>query len=127
MLKIDRWYMDDCTVGRASVEGFNFWTLELPDLNNRRNVSCIPEGTYQCFKRNSPKNGNVFELKDVQNRTYIQIHSGNYTSQIEGCILVGDSVKFLNADGIPDITNSKNTLSKLMELLQDEFIVSVGS
>lgn len=119
--------MDDCTVGRASVGDFNFWTLELPDLNNKRNISCIPEGEYQCFMRNSPKNGDVFQLKGVEDRTYIQIHSGNYTSQIEGCILVGDSVKFLNADGIPDITNSKNTLSKLMELLPDEFIVSVGS
>ena len=63
----------------------------------------------------SPKNGHVLELIDVPNRTFIQIHKGNFTYQIEGCILVGDGVKWLNGDSIPDVTNSTKTLEKLLE------------
>ncbi len=125
MIKISRIYQDDCTVGVLTYNGFRCFTLELPDKENQPNVSCIPAGTYQAFKRNSPKNGNVIELKHVLNRTNIQVHSGNYTSQILGCILVGDSLKDINRDGIIDVTNSKVTLGKLLELLPDEVKVRI--
>ena len=116
MIELNRWYQDDCTIGRLKIGDFQCFTLELPWLNNKKNESCIPPGTYEYFSRQSPKNGAVLELRDVENRTYVQIHSGNYTSQILGCILVGDSVRWLNADNIPDVTNSVNTKRKLLSL-----------
>lgn len=123
---INRIYQHDCTVGIMNVGGqFRCMTLELPWKENQSSISCIPAGTYECFKRVSGKNGNVFELKNVVSRSYIQCHSGNYTSQIEGCILVGDSLKDINNDGIIDVTNSKATLNKVLSLLPDMFVLEI--
>lgn len=115
MITLDRFYQPDCTLGRLSIDGFQCFTLELPDLSNQKNISCIPEGEYDYFFRVSSRNGNVLELNNVPDRTYIQIHSGNFTRQVKGCILVGDSVKFIDSDLIPDVSNSRNTLSKLID------------
>lgn len=126
-IEIKRWPEDDCTIGRLSVDNFQCFTLELPDKDNQTNISCIPEGTYNYHARLSNRNGFVLELEDVKDRTFIQIHSGNYTSQIRGCILVGDSIKHLNNDKIPDITNSKKTLKKLLDLVDDKGTVKIWS
>ncbi len=125
-LKIKRWYHDDCTIGRLSYGDFQCFTLELPLLNNEQNISCIyPAGGYVGQKHFSTKNGDVIAINNVMERTGIQIHAGNYTSQIQGCILVGDSVKFLNDDRIPDVTNSKATLKKLLSILPDSFNIEI--
>ncbi|GAL18546.1 hypothetical protein JCM19235_1969 [Vibrio maritimus] len=108
-----------------NIEGFRCFTLELPWRNNQQNISCIPAGTYWAFKRISPSNGAVLQLEGVPNRTFIQIHKGNYTSQIAGCILVGDSLRDINGDGIPDVTNSTSTLHKLLERLPDRFQLEI--
>ena len=107
--------------------GFKCFTLELPWDDNQTDISCIPEGEYSYFIRNSNRNGTVLELRDVPDRTHIQVHSGNYTSQIRGCILVGDGIKYLNNDNIPDITNSKNTLYNLISLAGSEGILRIES
>lgn len=125
MINIKRWYHKDCTLGRLSADSFQCFTLELPWLENQRGVSCIPRGQYKAFKRNSPKNGLVVEFRNVPDRSNIQIHSGNYTRQIEGCILVGSSIAFLDGDSVPDVANSKVTLDKLLALLPDEFEVVI--
>lgn len=125
MITINRWYHKDCTLGRLYLGGFQCFTLELPDLGNAQDISCIPEGTYKAFKRQSQKNGSVIELKSVPNRQFIQIHRGNYTRQIQGCILVGDSIKFLDGDQTPDVTNSGATMDKILSLLPDEFEVKI--
>ena len=114
MIILDRFYQPDCTLGRLKINGFQCFTLELPDLNNEKNISCIPEGEYKYFLRENSKNGTVLELIATGPRTNIQIHAGNFTRQIKGCILVGDSVKFIDSDTIPDVSNSRNTLKKLL-------------
>jgi len=113
-INIKTMHLPDCTVGVLSFCGLRLFTLELPWLDNEKNVSCIPRGIYRAYIRNSPANGYVLELLDVTNRTHIQIHAGNFTHQIKGCILVGDSIKDINKDGVPDVTNSKNSLAKLL-------------
>lgn len=126
MLVIKRAYYPDCTLGRLyGPKGFQCFTLELPNKGNSPNISCIPEGVYRAFKRNSPKNGAVYELRGVNGRTDIQGHAGNYTREIQGCILHGDSIRFLDGDSVPDITNSKATLAKLLALLPEEFEVQI--
>ena len=127
MIKISRWYQEenDCVLGRLKIGDFHCFTLELPNLDNQARISCIPDGDYEYFIRQSPKNGKVLELKGVEGRTNIQIHAGNYTSQILGCILVGDSIRYLNNDSIPDVTNSRNTLVRLIREAGSSGIINI--
>ena len=64
-------------------------TLELPWLGNQHDISCIPYGTYQAKRINSPHFGEVFEICNVPNREHILIHKGNVPSDTKGCILLG--------------------------------------
>lgn len=125
MINIQRFYQHDCTLGRLSLGDFQCFTLELPDLDNQQNISCIPAGTYKAKKYNSPSKGLCLLLEGVPNRTYIEVHSGNFTRQIQGCILVGDSIKFIDNDSIPDVSNSKATLNKLLSLLPNETTITL--
>ncbi len=134
-LKLQRIYRKDCTLGILDLVNefspmlpepeFTCFTLELPDLNNQQNISCIPEGKYNCKLIVSPSLGRCIDVQDVYGRTYIRIHKGNFTSQILGCILVGDSIKDLNGDNIPDVASSKETLNALMSLLPVKFTLEI--
>ncbi len=68
-------------------------------------------------KRVSPsRKKEVIELVGVDGRSYIQIHPGNYTRQIQGCILPGLGLKDIDKDGIFDVTNSTAAFNKIMAL-----------
>lgn|SRR5690606_6715413 len=108
------------TLGILKAGSFKCCTLELPDKNNSPDISCIPAGTYRWVEHMSPNNGKCLLIKDVPGRTHIQIHYGNYTRDIRGCILPGDSIKFLDKDDILDVANSRATLSKLMAAVPSE-------
>lgn len=125
MIYIDTWSRDNATIGFLKYGDFKCCTLELPWKDNNQNVSCIPAGIYDAVKYDSPKHGDVILLLDVHNREMIEVHSGNYTRQILGCILVGDGIKFLDSDDIPDVTNSKNTLGKLLAKLPETFKIHI--
>jgi hypothetical protein len=125
MIELKTWKHEDCTLGRLSCGGVHCFTLELPWLGNQQDISCIPAGWYEYVSYDSPKHGDVLLLLDVKGRSMIEIHAGNYTRQIEGCILVGDSIKYLDADQIPDVTNSKATLSKLLAVAGNSGIIKI--
>ena len=105
---------------------FECHTLEPPDLNNQENISCIPEGEYECTIKKSPKYGNCFHIKNVKDRANILIHHGNYKSNTKGCILVGLNLTDINNDGLVDVTDSKNTRKKL-ESITDNFTLTIRS
>lgn len=69
--------------------------------------------------------GECIEIQNVPMRSNILIHVGNYTSDILGCILVGDSARDINNDGTIDVTNSKATMYKLLALIPDKFLVRI--
>lgn len=95
---------------------FKCKTLELPWLNNKVNVSCIPTGQYVCKWVWSIKyNAYVFKILDVPGRTNILGHIGNFFSDILGCILLGEKHVDINYDGIKDVTNSRVTLKRLYD------------
>lgn len=93
-------------------------TLELGENGNKKNISCIPEGNYEITKRNSSRYGECIQIHGVQGREGILIHAGNYNTETKGCILVGKGFEDLNGDGELDITNSKETLKKLIKAVQ---------
>ena len=126
-LKLKRLHLDDCTIGVMEYGlDLKLFTLELPWKNNKQSVSCIPSGFYQCRKIDSRSLGECIKVENVVGRTNILIHKGNYTFQIQGCILVGDSIKDINGDMVPDVTNSGNSLDKLMKTVQDNFVLEIS-
>lgn len=90
-IMINRTYKQmNSAIGRLSVNGTELcWTLELPWKDNQNNVSCIPVGFYTGTIRTDGTKGWRIELMGVPNRTNVQIHVGNYPSDVQGCILVG--------------------------------------
>ena len=120
-IRIFRSYGEKATLGKGWVELpgsyplFDFVTLELPWKDNTPRISCIPEGEYTWIKHESPKFGLTLWLQGVPNRSEILIHPGNYTSEILGCILPGDSHKDINSDNIPDVTNSRATMAQILD------------
>jgi hypothetical protein len=82
-------------------------TLELPWEQNARRISKIPAGSYRCARVQSPKFGDTFEVTDVEGRSHILFHWGNYVKDTEGCILIGTSWADLDGDGITDLTASR--------------------
>mgnify|MGYP006958833574 FL=1 len=62
-------------------------TIELPWKNNKKRVSCIPEGKYLLRKRYAPKFGWHLEVVGVRNRTFILFHpANNALRELNGCI-----------------------------------------
>lgn len=108
--------------------------MELTWLNNKSQVSCIPEGTYKVVTRTSDKYKRHLHIQDVKDRSYILIHSGNFAgsknpksgkSDILGCILVGRTHNDLNNDGILDITHSISTMKQLMDMIKDDDKITI--
>lgn len=125
-LFLERYQYDDKqTLGKLYLLDYkdniiaDWHSLELPNKNNQRRVSCIPEGVYKARKHNSPKFGKSLWLQDVPNRSEILIHKGNYHSDILGCILIGSDLADINKDGYLDVTNSTNSIKELMSLIED--------
>lgn len=100
-------------------------TCEDPWENNARSVSCIPPGTYQVTKRFSPKYGQHWHVQNVPGRSLILIHNGNFTTDTEGCILVGDGFLRDRDNQIIGVANSKATMKYLRSTLPDAFTLVV--
>lgn len=116
VLEIRRWLgSSGCTLGQMRCGDYRCFTLELPWRENRANISCIPVGAYSARKYRSPRHGNVLLLEDVPDRTWIEIHAGNYTRQVRGCILVGESITHLDDDCVPDVARSRAAMKKLLK------------
>lgn len=79
------------TFGRIMFNGKTWYTVERPWLDNKANISCIPEGTYTAnrYKSPTPGRGIVWQLNRVPNRSFIQIHPGNTQQDVVGCIALG--------------------------------------
>ncbi|WP_185289645.1 DUF5675 family protein [Chryseobacterium lactis] len=103
---------DHCTMGYLIANGKAIcYTLELPWKDNLNTISCIPAGTYKGVLRYDKTDRWRIQLENVPNRTGVQIHIGNYTTQTEGCILVGMDAKVNNCS----VLNSSAAYAKLKE------------
>lgn len=139
-LIINRDYQDAETLGHAMVidddkKVFKFKTIELPlhtpqGQSNVPSTNCIPEGTYRVTRIWSPTKGNCFQIHDVEGRTAILIHKGNYATgkkvDTQGCILVGSKFADINNDGELDVIESTITMDKLLSLMPNEFVLTIG-
>lgn len=98
-------------------------TCEDPWKDNRRNISCVPTGTYTCRRYSSKRFPDVWEVFPVPGRSLILIHNGNTIDHTEGCILVGKAFGMLK--GLPMVTESVPTLDRLRKALPSEFTLRV--
>ena len=91
------------TLGRVYLNGKQeLFSYELPWLNNRNNVSCIPAGQYTCERHISakyPDARRAYRVNDVPGRQGILFHSGNSAKDTDGCILLGTKPGRLDVDG----------------------------
>ena len=114
----------DGTIGTLYVNGVEECVVledvdrRLEDPNNMKidGETCIPRGQYEIiinfsnrFKKEMPLLRNVPQFEGVR------IHSGNYTGDTEGCLLLGSS--YILKDGKPMILNSRATFDKFFAKL----------
>jgi hypothetical protein len=99
------------------------FSLELPNLDNKQEVSCIPEGKYNFQKFFSQHLGWVYRLQNVPDRSLIDIHSGNDVNDLRGCICVGTEQGTLN--GLPAVLNSKVALQKLFDIVGSSGTINI--
>ena len=115
------------TIGRLYVDGNYFCdTLEdtVRDLNNNGKFdngekkvyakTAIPYGTYEIkwtysprFKKYTP------QLMNVPSFEGIRIHSGNSSTDTEGCLLLGENKK------VGMVLNSRATINKFYPLIKE--------
>lgn len=111
-LKIERKYAGaDCTSGYLSINGSaQMYALEKPWKNNKPLISSIPPGTYHGNLRYDHADQWRIELADVPDRSNVQIHIGNTTTDSLGCILVGSEI---DAKSLCAVSGSKAAYAKL--------------
>lgn len=69
-------------------------TIELPDRNNLKRMSCIPAGTYRLKKRQFSKNGEQIAITNVLGREAILFHAANDAQRdLQGCIAPVTTIK----------------------------------
>lgn len=110
-------YLSYATFGTMDINGLPFClTAELPWINNKQNISCIPTGEYKAFLKLSPKRKYfVYELIDVPKRKNVQLHIGNVPLRdSDGCILAGESYAFV--DGKVVVADSADAFKEFMAL-----------
>ncbi len=101
-------------------------SLERGWQDNQPNVSSVPIGEYLCVYEYSPAfERNLWELKDVPNRSECKFHTSNYWNQLNGCIALGDTAENIGQDFRLDVTNSGNTMETFHRLLRNESEIKV--
>jgi AMMECR1 domain-containing protein len=84
-LELIRSYDPEGTNGELKLVVCN--TIELPWLQNKRSVSCIPEGRYELRLRSTAKRGQHLLVVNVKGRDGILIHPANDAKkELRGCI-----------------------------------------
>ena len=104
---------------------FTCMTLELSWKANMVGISCIPKGTYNCVRCQSPKRGIYYSVANVHGRSCILVHTGNYHTQIAGCILIGRTLKKINSDDELDLTESIPTLNVFQSIIGRKFTLVI--
>lgn len=105
---------------------FTCFVAELPWKNNEPRMSCIPTGEYTVKPVQSPKYGLVFMVYNVENRSAILFHSGNFAGDTTknlkthslGCILPGSRVAKVNGQNA--VLLSKNAVYNFQQAMGNE-------
>lgn len=118
------------TFGKLTAGCFECYTLEPEWLDNKKEISCIPVGKYDCAMLVSNKFGAVYGISNVPGRENILYHAGNYAythpgkSDTNGCILLGRAIGEIA--GQKALLSSKDALHAFMaEMDSEDFEVTI--
>ncbi|MCF6182672.1 DUF5675 family protein [Lutibacter sp.] len=116
--ELQRSYYKEGTNSALFYKGRFFgFVIELPWLNNQRNISCIPEGVYKLKSRFSKKFKHHLVLENVSGRSLILIHpANNAKKELGGCLAPVSSLT-----GIGKGLNSRTVFQKLISLCYQAF------
>lgn len=101
------------------------YNIERPFLNNRINVSCIPEGIYNFQKVVRPNGDEAIEIMNVPGRTHILVHVGNFMKDTHGCILPNLSYSYSKETKTPYGITSKPQFKQILKALPTKGIVHI--
>lgn len=118
VLVLHRTYFPEGTQGSLVWNGtLVCYTIELPWLQNKRRISCIPEGEYVLQRRFSPKFQWHLHLQNVPGRYLILIHpANNAATELLGCI-----APVTRHTGIGRGSSSRKAMEKVKKLVQPYF------
>lgn len=91
-------------------------------------VPKLPDGTFICKRRLSPRFGyELFQIMGVPGHNFIEIHIGNYNEDSSGCVLLGEAIVSLN--GSQALSMSRAAFLNFMHLLSgiNQFSLEVSS
>jgi len=88
VIELQRLYRDGWTDGLIFIQGILLCrSIELRWANNKRNVSCVPEGVYPVAIIQHPKFGECLQINGVKGRSGILVHVANDAQkELRGCI-----------------------------------------
>ena len=116
-----RSYLPSATIGYVDLPNKRLQSLERPWLDNKASVSCIPEGTY-LVRRDRTGKHQYYAITNVPERTFIEQHTANYVSQLEGCQAIG----LTRMDDNISIGSSELAMKDLMEYIgsDEEYLMT---
>jgi RHS repeat-associated protein len=99
------------TMNDGAVTGF---ILERPGGTPQQTITTgsnvrIQAGTYTYVTYNSPTHGSVLLLQDVPGRNFIEMHTGNYPGDTQGCLLPGTT------RGTDFVGHSRDAFNQILE------------
>lgn len=121
-----KYIVKDATIGElyyCTDNNSSFICHTLEDLIREIKIqgkTAIPAGEYIVILDYSPKFKQIMPhilkegLKEIDNFVGVRIHWGNYASDTDGCILVGEWDQKSNF-----ITNSKQTFKKVYQIIKE--------
>ena len=122
LITLQRSYLPHCVIGQLDIPGHHTYaTIERPWVGNKTNISCIPEGVYECRPFSGSKFKDVWQLMDVPDRSYILIHAGNWAKDVQGCIAVGKAL----SDQEYMVINSRKAIDELRAVLPESFEIRI--
>ena len=121
-------FTDKWIIGSFYYEGdFICYSLERPWIDNKSNISCIPEGTYDLQYHKYKARLDTYALTgdtvshfpSDKARNLILIHPANKVQELQGCIATGLDKK----DG--DMVSSAKAHKKLMSVIKDNSVRTI--
>jgi hypothetical protein len=124
-------YSEEATAGFLLLNDEMLYSIEQPWDQNAPDHSCVPEGTYDLIPYLSPTHGPTWYLSNAALgvgaagavRSYCELHSANWATQLEGCIAFGH-------EDLPMVDPSTGKLSPAVENSRDAvqtLIAALGS